>query len=49
MAARPENRANEFLLWASLNFNSEIFQPDFYPLTHWGDKAYQIGNGGELG
>ena len=49
MAARPEYRAKEFLLWASLDFDSGIFQPDFHLLTHWGDKAYQVGQGGEQG
>ena len=47
MDAAPENRANEFLLWTSLNMNAGEYQNNFFATTHWGDKAYQIGYGGE--
>ena len=30
MNAAPENRANEFTLWASLGFDAKKYQPDTY-------------------
>ena len=49
MDAAPENRANEFTLWASLEFDAHMYQDNVFPETHWGDKAYQIGYGGDQG
>ena len=49
MSAKQENRASEFLLWASLDFDSYAFNLDFNPSTHWGDKAYVVAGGGEQG
>ena len=49
MDSAPEARANNFLLWATLRFNPNMYQTIAYPETHWGDKAYQVGYGGEQG
>ena len=47
MGARVEYRPIEFFLWATYDFNKS--KTKFNPLTHWGDKAYQIGKGGKEG
>lgn len=46
MDSAPEARADNFLLWATLRFNPDMYQTLGYPETHWGDKAYQVGYGG---
>lgn len=43
MTARPENRAMEFLLWATLNFDKDHLY-EFRPNKLWGDKARIIGD-----
>jgi hypothetical protein len=47
MAAREEFRADQFTLWATYDFNIE--KVSFNTNTHWGDKSFQIGRGGEEG
>jgi len=42
MDASPDAREETFLLWASMGFNYEAYQANFYRDTHWGDKAYQV-------
>ena len=43
MMANPEYRADEFLLWATLNYDKRKYQSDFNIGDHWAAKAYMIG------
>ena len=49
MLADENHRSDEFTLWTTLNFDPEAYQSDMYLATHWGDKAFQIGDGGNEG
>jgi len=42
MDAREDFREETFGLWATMGFDYQAYQPDFYRDSHWGDKAYQV-------
>ena len=47
MTAKMEYRADQFLLWATFDFNR--YKSPIVVNTHWGDLSYLIAKGGQEG